>query len=276
MQFGLQQQLQQSAVTDLSQLAVLLAEGLAVSPPRLFAISGAQGSGKSTLAAALRQVLGGFGIHAAVVSLDDYYLSKTRRRQLAIDVHPLLALRGVPGTHQIARLSDDLQAQQQGLALQLPRFDKASDDTLPALPPSRYDVLIVEGWCLGALPQTPAQLQQTVNLLDLQPGAARWRQYQNEQLTQTYAPLWPLLQPMLFLQAPDWPTVCAWRQQQEQQLWSERDRGMTDAELQQFMLPFQRWTQAMLGGQHTPQQYQVRLAADRRVLGIQCGALSAK
>lgn len=216
---------------------------------KIFAISGAQGSGKTTLAGALQGALQQCGICTGVVSLDDYYLSRRERAQLAERVHPLLINRGVPGTHQISRLQHDVTAHLAGQPVTLPRFDKALDDVVADAPPCRYDVLIIEGWCLGALPQNAAELAVPVNALDLLPDAARWRQFQNNQLQQYYQPLWSLLQPMLYLQAPDWPTVCVWRQQQEAALWLQRGTGMDAAALTQFMLPFQRWTAAMLRGE---------------------------
>lgn len=216
---------------------------------KIFAISGAQGSGKTTLAANLQQALQQTGMSVGVVSLDDYYLGRQARLLLAAQVHPLLSQRGVPGTHQISRLQQDLTTHLAGQPVALPRFDKALDDGVADAAICRYDLLIIEGWCLGALPQSPEQLTFLVNELDRLPDAAHWRSFQNDQLQRFYQPLWPLLQPMLYLQAPDWPTVCLWRQQQEAELWRQRGVGMDKAALLNFMLPFQRWTEAMLSGQ---------------------------
>lgn len=216
---------------------------------KIFSISGAQGSGKTTLAANLQQALQQTGMSVGVVSLDDYYLGRQARRLLAVQVHPLLSQRGVPGTHQISRLQQDLTTHLAGQPVALPRFDKALDDVVADVPLSRYDVLVIEGWCLGALPQSPEQLAFPVNELDRLPAAAHWRSFQNDQLQSFYQPLWPLLQPMVYLRAPDWPTVCLWRQQQEAVLWRQRGVGMDRDTLFKFMLPFQRFTQAMMRGQ---------------------------
>ena len=232
---------------------------------KIFAISGAQGSGKTTLAANLQHILQQGGMRCGVVSLDDYYLSQRDRQILARKIHPLFVMRGVPGTHQIQRLYQDLQLQLEGKALSLPRFDKASDDVIEDLPTACYDVLIVEGWCLGALAQSAEQLALPVNALDLTPAAATWQGYQNQQLAQWYQPLWPLMQQMLYLQAPDWPTVCRWRQQQEEALWRARGTGMDAVSLQLFMLPFQRWTEAMLSGQIFHGVQRVQLNESRQV-----------
>src|SRR4051794_14728731 len=69
--------------------------------PLLLGLCGAQGSGKSTLAARLAARLGARGQRAAILSLDDLYLPRAERARLARDVHPLLATRGVPLTHDV-------------------------------------------------------------------------------------------------------------------------------------------------------------------------------
>lgn len=235
---------------------------------RLVALSGAQGCGKTTLAANLQQAFAQSGVHAGIVSLDDYYLTKRERQRLANTIHPLLRSRGVPGTHHIARLRHDLESQLAGHAIALPRFDKANDDISVDLPAKQYDLLIVEGWCLGAVSQTAEQLATPVNELDALPDAAIWRSYQNEQLRDSYQPLWALFPVAFFLRAPDWQTICRWRQQQEHTLWRERGQGMDESALQQFMLPFQRWTQAMLQGALWPGMQQLTLDATRRVTNL--------
>jgi D-glycerate 3-kinase len=65
-------------------------------------LCGAQGSGKSTLAAALARMLARDGTRTAILSLDDIYLTRAERLQLAREVHPLFATRGAPGTHDVA------------------------------------------------------------------------------------------------------------------------------------------------------------------------------
>ncbi len=65
-------------------------------------IAGAQGSGKSTLVRDLAERLAGDGLRVATLSLDDLYLTRAVRQDLAARVHPLFATRGVPGTHDVA------------------------------------------------------------------------------------------------------------------------------------------------------------------------------
>ena len=44
----------------------------------------------------------GYGMRCARLSLDDFYLTRAQREELARTQHPLLRTRGVPGTHDVA------------------------------------------------------------------------------------------------------------------------------------------------------------------------------
>ena len=64
--------------------------------PLIIGINGSQGSGKSTLADYLCTLLSErYALRCVSLSLDDFYLTKLERQQLAATVHPLLATRGV-------------------------------------------------------------------------------------------------------------------------------------------------------------------------------------
>jgi D-glycerate 3-kinase len=202
-----------------------------------------------------------------VVSLDDYYFSKSQRQQLAATVHPLLRWRGVPGTHHIERLAADLSAHLAGRPVAWPQFDKATDDCRADRPATSHSLLILEGWCLGALPQSDEALAIPVNRLEQQQDPdGRFRHYVNQQLAHWYQPLWPRFDALLFLAAPDWPTVLGWRQQQETALWQARGLGMSTTELQFFMQLFERYSRAMLAGQVQSGSCRLSLRADRTPL----------
>jgi pantothenate kinase len=96
-------------------------------------IAGAPGSGKSTLARCLVSLLDRAGLPACHLSLDDYYLPRARREWLARTHHPLLLQRGVPGTHELDRLMEDLDRIRNGSAMgmNIPVFDKSADDRAP-------------------------------------------------------------------------------------------------------------------------------------------------
>jgi len=163
-------------------------------------LCGAQGSGKSTLAAAIAARIAG----SVALSLDDLYLTRTARQRLAIDVHPLLATRGVPGTHDVDLGIATLDRLARGLPVALPRFDKATDDQIdPCLwpaAPERVRLVIFEGWCVGARPQPDAVLVTPVNELErTHDPSGRWRRYVNAALADGYQRLFAPIDHLVLL-----------------------------------------------------------------------------
>ena len=94
-------------------------------------LCGAQGSGKSTIAEASVALLRAEGLNAICLSLDDFYLGHEARAWLAGKVHPLLAVRGPPGTHDVALACSILDSLALPQATALPSFDKAFDERRP-------------------------------------------------------------------------------------------------------------------------------------------------
>ncbi|MDR0780477.1 MAG: hypothetical protein LBF16_07245 [Pseudomonadales bacterium] len=176
-------------------------------------VSGCQGSGKSTLAGVLVLLLKHLlGLRCIALSLDDFYLTHAQRQSLGATVHPLLATRGVPGTHDVELALRTLRALREGGEVRIPRFDKALDDRVPSaqwlcvLAP--LDVVVLEGWCLGIGPEEAAALQTPLNALEAQEDAQGvWRRYVNAQLQGPYAVLYALVEFLVLLQAPDFAQV---------------------------------------------------------------------
>src|SRR5688500_1846685 len=159
-------------------IADFIAMCAATKRPLLVGVNGAQGSGKSTLCRFLEVLLAEGGLRAVTIALDDLYLTHAQRMAFADEHHPLFATRGVPGTHDVAlgeRAIDDLAA---GRAASVPRFDKSVDDRAAEWttiePP--VDVILFEGWCVGAAPQPVEALREPLNALerDEDPGGV-WR-----------------------------------------------------------------------------------------------------
>lgn len=227
-------------------------------------ISGAQGSGKSTLALfAANWLRRELGLSAACLSLDDLYLDKAGREALARDVHPLLATRGVPGTHDTGfanALLDALSRAGAAASMRLPVFDKASDDRLPESdwPAAEVpvDVVLFEGWCVGARPQPGEDLGTPINALEVAEDAdASWRRYVNARLETDYAALFTRFDMLVMLRVPSFERVFDWRRLQERKLRARRgpDRGadaaghgQTDAALERFIRHYERLTRHML------------------------------
>ncbi len=214
--------------------------------PILAGLAGAQGSGKSTMAPRVAQRLEDAGLRAAVLALDDFYLTRAERAQMARTVHPLLATRGVPGTHDIALLTRTLDRLLAGDNVQIPRFDKATDDRTADIREiaGPVDVVLLEGWCIGARPQPEAALADPVNDLERREDAdGRWRTWVNDRLATDYAALFGRLGLRILLRAPSFDVVLRWRTEQEQQLLFG---GMKTPAIKRFIDHYQRITRWML------------------------------
>ena len=223
--------------------------------PFLLGINGAQGTGKSTLAAYLALALAEQGPRSvAVLSIDDFYLTKAERQALARTVHPLLAMRGVPGTHDVPMLRDCLSRLRSLGAnehYRLPRFDKASDDraeeaSWPVVV-GPVDVIILEGWCVGSVAEPEAGLDSPVNALERRRDAdGRWRRYVNERLRTDYAEVFEGLDALVFLQAPGFDAILRWRVEQEQKLAVTAGANATgilsESQVEEFIRYFERIT----------------------------------
>ncbi|GHD51296.1 glycerate kinase [Marinobacter persicus] len=228
--------------------------------PVIVGIHGAQGTGKSTLALFLSKLLRWHWHCPAVsLSLDDFYLTRDEREHLARSVHPLLATRGVPGSHDLAlgnRVLDQLLAARPGDITAIPSFDKATDDRVPEADWPVFEgpakVILLEGWCLGATPQREPALINPVNALEAnEDPEGLWRRYVNECLETGYRSFFHRLDWLVMLKAPSMECVLQWRRLQEQKL-AQRYAGapglriMSDNEVQRFVMHYQRVTEHCL------------------------------
>ena len=137
-------------------------------------VNGAQGSGKSTLCEFLTLVLRhGYEHRVVGFSIDDLYKTRAERTQLAAGIHPLLETRGAPGTHDVElglSLIDQLITAGPDDVTRIPSFDKALDERRPESDWPAHDgptdIIILEGWCVGAKPQPESDLTRPVNTLE--------------------------------------------------------------------------------------------------------------
>ena len=219
----------------------------------VFGLSGAQGTSKSTLAQLLSRLLERlYGLRVAVFSLDDIYLTAAERLHRALKFHPLLATRGVPGTHDVSLGLRTLGALRDERPLALPRFDKARDDRAPVATwprwSSRCDVVIFEGWCVGARPQRPNELREPMNDLErLEDPTGDWRYYVNRELGGSYQALFAEVEASSAHRPPSFEHVVEWREAQEARL-RETAAGtaaMTPSEVRRFVMYFERLTRFM-------------------------------
>ncbi len=238
--------------------------------PFVLGLSGLQGSGKSTLARALTLCARRIGFQAQRLSLDDVYFGHRARKRLAASVHPLLATRGVPGTHDTTLLLHTLDAMQRASPrhpARLPRFDKGRDTRRSTSHWPRVtqvpDLLVLEGWCLGLDAQAPEELREPINTLES--GAdpdGRWRRHVNDALVAMQT-VWQRLDRLVVLAAPDWETACRWRARAEAALRARHaTRAMSPAQLRRFMMHFERLSRHAL--RTLPAQADLCLDLDQR------------
>jgi D-glycerate 3-kinase len=244
--------------------------------PLVVGICGPQGSGKSTLTALVAWLLEARGLKTAVLSIDDLYLPRPERLRLADEVHPLLATRGVPGTHDPVLGLAVLDALARPETTALPRFDKAQDDRAPESDWPSFegpaDVVLLEGWCVGARSQPEETLEQPVNALerDEDPDGA-WRGFANAALAGSYAALFARLDRLVLMTAPDFAVVRQWRGEQEARL---RERlaaqgrdpalAMDEPALDRFVAHYERLTRWIADDLPAVADVTVRLDAERR------------
>jgi D-glycerate 3-kinase len=247
----------------------------------VFGISGAQGCGKSYLGRALAAHFGG-----ACLSLDDVYLTRAERQELATRLHPMFCVRGVPTTHDLVLLQDvilQLQHAEEDSVTPLPAFDKLGDNRLPRSDWSAFigrpRLIIVEGWCLGAMPIEDARLVIPINSLEReQDPEGVWRKAWNEVLAKEYTRFFAHFDAILHLKAPSFDVVLDWRCEQEEGLLGLLPGTLPPhrrAELTGFIAHFERLTRQMLAG-GVAATAQFRLDPARSVIDINYGPISAK
>lgn len=257
---------------DWRRLAALTA--VALPTVGVVGLSGGQGAGKTTLAQLLVAAYGLKGMRCVSVSIDDFYLTHDERRALSLTTHPLLATRGVPGTHDVGLAEQVLQALRDGQRVALPQFDKGRDDrvpetTWPVVGPN-VDVVVFEGWCLGATPQPLPDLESPVNELErLEDPSGIWRAFVNDACAR-YRPLWGMVDWWIYLDVPSMGAVRRWRSEQEQGL--PGAARMSSAEVERFVAHYERltlWLKSQLAGRA---DWLVKLGESHEIRGLQAGA----
>ena len=231
--------------------------------PVVIGVCGGQGSGKSTLCRLLTLILDkGFALRTATLSIDDIYHTRVTRLKLAETVHPLFATRGVPGTHDVVlglNTLTQLKTLKSGETLTIPRFDKADDTRAPrskwTCQTGPVDIILFEGWCVGAVPEDSAALARPVNSLErVEDADGVWRHSVNEALAGDYQDLFRQLDHLVLLAVADFDDVVRFRRAQEHQLSQSlipggAERGhhlMNDEDIVRFVMHYERLTRHIL------------------------------
>ena len=226
--------------------------------PLIIGLAGGQGSGKTTISSILKLILQKyFKLNVFKISIDDFYKTRKDRKLLSKNKHSLLMTRGVPGTHDIDLILQFFKKvkSKDFRYLVVPKFNKAIDDrykkSLWYKLRSKPDVIIFEGWCVGAKAQTNKQLKKPINSLErVYDQSIKWRSHVNNQLKTKYNILFKQLDELLYLKAKNFNLLRNWRLKQERKLCvqtksKKKLKIMSSGDVINFMQTYQRITQQM-------------------------------
>jgi D-glycerate 3-kinase len=226
--------------------------------PYFVGLAGGQGTGKTTISSLIKIILiKYFKLKVFRISIDDFYKTRKERLSLSNRIHPMLLTRGVPGTHDIKMMLNFFRKvkSKKFKKLKLPTFNKAIDDRFK----KKYwynlndkpDVIIFEGWCVGAKSEKNNSLKKTINSMEKAKDQKQiWRKYVNQQLKSEYKNLYSQLNCLIYLKAKNFSLLQKWRLKQERKLWLNSKRKsnlkiMNKEDVINFMQTYQRITQNM-------------------------------
>ena len=226
--------------------------------PYFVGLAGGQGTGKTTISSLIKIILTKyFKLNVFRISIDDFYKTRKERIDLSKNIHPMLMTRGVPGTHDINMILNFFRKakSKKFVKVKLPTFNKAIDDRFSKKYWSdlrnKPDVIIFEGWCVGAKPEKNNTLKKTINSSEKAKDQKQiWRKYVNQQLKSKYKKLYSQLNCLIFLKATNFSLLQKWRLKQERKLWLKSKKNsnlkiMSKGDVINFMQTYQRITQNM-------------------------------
>jgi D-glycerate 3-kinase len=173
-------------------------------------------------------------------------------------------------------LFDQLSAAGPDQKTLIPRFDKSIDDRAPeshwGMMTGQPDVVLFEGWCILAKPQSEAALAQPMNALERERDAdGIWRRYVNDSLAGPYQELFKRLDRLLLLKPPSFDQVRAWRELQETKLREKAPastRLMSPDEIATFIMHYERVTRHLLAEMPARADWVLDIDATQHITGL--------
>ena len=223
----------------------------------ILGLSGSQGSGKTMVTGILQIILKKFfKKNIYVISIDDFYKTLRDRNRMSQQKHSLFKTRGVPGTHDINLIKNFfISAKRKKFKkIKLPKFNKSIDDRSKKNYwhniNKRPEIIILEGWCVGAKPQIISSLRKPVNILERHEDKDLiWRKYANEKLKKEYKEVFAMIDYFIFMKVPNFKIVFKWRLLQESKLRKKlhyKKKIMTYSAIKRFIMFYQRITLQMM------------------------------
>ena len=223
---------------------------------RVIGLTGGQGAGKSTITQIIKLILETkYNLRVVYFSIDDFYKKTSERIKMSKKIHPLFKTRGVPGTHDTSLIKKILTnlMKKNFKPLTIPLFDKSKDDRFPKKKwqkiKKKPEIIIFEGWCVGAKPQRKNYLKKSINILERKHDINLiWRSRVNYELQNEYASIFNKINRLIFLRVPSFECVYKWRLLQEKklQLTSKGKKIMSPIQIKNFIMYYERITKQML------------------------------
>ena len=223
---------------------------------KVIGLTGGQGTGKSTISNILKIILKeAYKLETVIFSIDDFYKTLNERKKISKKISPLFLTRGVPGTHDTKMLLHCINNLKKNdfKRMIIPRFDKSVDDRCTknkwVKVKKKPNIVIFEGWCVGATAQKNKDLNFPVNKLEKQRDNKRiWRQKVNSELKKDYNKIFNLIDKLIFLKVPSFKYVFRWRLLQEKKLriTGKGNKTMNDKQVENFVMYYERITKHML------------------------------
>ncbi|HIO51640.1 MAG TPA: uridine kinase [Pelagibacteraceae bacterium] len=223
----------------------------------ILGLSGSQGSGKTMVTGILQIILKKFfKKNIYIISIDDFYKTLRDRNRMSQQKHSLFKTRGVPGTHDINLIKNFFISvkRKKFKKIKLPKFNKSIDDRSKKNYwhniNKRPEIIILEGWCVGAKPQIISSLRKPVNILERHEDKDLiWRKYANEKLKKEYKEVFAMIDYFVFMKVPNFKMVFKWRLLQESKLRKKlhyKKKIMTYSAIKRFIMFYQRITLQMM------------------------------
>ncbi len=223
---------------------------------QVIGLTGGQGSGKSTISNILKIILKeNYNLETVTFSIDDFYKTLKERKIMSKKISPLFLTRGVPGTHDTKMILNCIKKLKNSKfkKIMIPKFNKANDDRLPKKKwlkvVKKPNIVIFEGWCVGAEQQKNKDLLIAINELEkYQDKKKIWRNRVNQELKINYKKIFILVDKIIFLKVPSFDYVFKWRLLQEKKLriTSKGKKTMSDNQIKKFIMFYERLTKHML------------------------------
>ena len=220
-------------------------------------ISGGQGTGKTTATSIIKIILKiFFKREICITSIDDFYKTAEDRTKMSKKIHPLFKTRGVPGTHEINLLKKFFhQTKKKNFEkFRLPKFDKSTDNRFKkkhwTLVNRKPQIVILEGWCIGAKPQPNKLIKKSINILEKNEDKKLiWRKHVNNMLKNEYKKIFSIIDHYIFMKIPNFNMVFKWRLLQESKLKKKshfKKKIMSYNEIKRFIMFYERITLQMI------------------------------